>query len=121
MSSQAIGDVLQEKIAGVAPERVVDDAELLYVQNGHRAALWTVCGLGHQSPKAFAEQRPPRQAGLRIEVREEAHRAVLLQVLHSEGKICCELTQHAQLMIADDLRPRSGEQQHADSGLVDDE
>ncbi len=114
---QAIRHMLQQQVAGAAPEGIIDDAQALDVHDDDRV-MGLLAHSTHHALRALAEQRPLGQARLRIEVRQEARLVVTLQVLQAEREVAGHLPEHVQFLGADGAGILRGQQQHADGSAV---
>src|ERR1700677_1466541 len=69
VSLEAIGHALQEPIAGMPPERVIDDAQVFYVEHCHGQSRHTRGAALEETIQALAEQPTLGESGQRLEVR----------------------------------------------------
>ena len=73
---QAVGDLAQQQVAHVVAERVVDLLEPVEIQGQHREPAMAALRAADRLREPVVEQRPVRQTGQRIRVRELADSAL---------------------------------------------
>ena len=78
MPAQSVCDMLQKQIPHVPSERVVNDTELFDIDDRNGETTLIICSTCQEPPHALAKQRAFRETGVRIEVGQKAHGAVLL-------------------------------------------
>jgi hypothetical protein len=78
---QAISYALQEQVAYMMPERVIDETETLHVECSHHCLAAKIRWRADQARDPLTEQRAIGQVRERIEIGEVTKRAVLVQVL----------------------------------------
>src|SRR5205814_295974 len=116
---EPIRDTLQQTIAGVPPEGIVDDAQVGDIEHRYLETRQTV-GAAHQQPtQPLAEQRTLGKARQRLEIRQEVHRVLLVEVLQGEGQVGGDLLEQQQLILTDDGAAPGAAQEGADRGAVD--
>ena len=119
MGLEPIRDTLQQTIAGVPPEGIVDDAQVGDIEHRYLETRQTV-GAAHQQPtQPLAEQRTLGKARQRLEIRQEVHRVLLVEVLQGEGQVGGDLLEQQQLVLTDDGAAPGAAQEGADRGVVD--
>ena len=69
MPLEPVRHALQEPIAGVPSEGVVDDAQVFDVEHGHREPRQAVGAALEQTAQALAEQRALGEPRQRLEIR----------------------------------------------------
>ena len=72
-SAEPLGELLQELVAGVVAERVVHELEVVEVEVEHADAEVVPARPGDRRLEHLLEERPVRQAGELVVVREERH------------------------------------------------
>src|SRR6266850_2434643 len=93
--TQARGDDLEERVADVVAERVVDGLEVVEVEEEKRAALLVPARMRDRLARALGEHRPVRQPGQRVVVREEFQPARV--VLELDGGVAQVLLRALEL------------------------
>ena len=86
--AQARGDHLQQAVADLVAEAVVDLLEVVQVEEQERRGLVVAPGVRHRLARALGEHRAVGQAGERVVVREELEAArVVLQLDRGEAQV----------------------------------
>src|SRR6185369_5334373 len=87
----ALRHFLQEQVADVTTEAVVDVAQAIHIERDNDRPRGGTEAADQQLIEALAEQRALREAGQRIEIREELEGVFLLPVLQGERQVRCDL------------------------------
>ncbi len=72
-AGEALGDVLQQQVAGLVAQRVVDQLEVVEVEEQQRELLVLARGVGEQRLHVLVELGAVRPAGERVDVGELVH------------------------------------------------
>ncbi len=119
MMFEPIGHPLQQQVADVATETVVDIAEMHDVE-GHdgRRALGAFPPL-EEGIEPLTEQRALRQPGQLIEVRQKLGVMLLLAILQPERERRQHVLEQQQLFVPEKVALARGKGKNADAGTID--
>jgi hypothetical protein len=118
MALEPIGNLLEQQVAGVTAERIVDGREVFDVEHGHRRRTAAADARFQRADQAIAEQAALGEAGERVVIRQETDLVFLVEVLQRKRQVGHELAQHALLFVADRAGIIGSEQQRADGRAV---
>ena len=114
---EPIRHTLQQPIARVPPEGVVDDAQMVDVEHHDRERRQAIGAARQQSVQPLAEQRPLGEAGQRFEIGEKVHRLLLVEILQRKRQVRGDLLEQQHLLLTDAGR-RAGTAQKGPHGRV---
>ena len=116
---QTIRDALQQPIPGVAPQGVVDHAQVRKIEHRHRQARQALGAAGQEPAESLAEQRAFGQSRQRLEIGQVAHRLVLIEVLQRKGQVGGDLLEQQHLVLPDDGMIACAAKECSDRRVVD--
>ena len=119
MALEAVGDLLQQQVAGMPAEGIVEGREVLDVEHRDRRRTAPADARFERPHQAFAEQAALGEASQRIEVRQEADLVFLVEVLQRERQVRDQLAQHARLLVTDRAHVVRREHHRADRRAID--
>ncbi len=106
--------LLDQPVAHVAAERIVDGAQFLHIEH-HDGAAVAVGGVVSQALRqALTEERPLGEAGQAVEIRQKVNGFVLVEVLKRKTQIGGQFQQNAQFGLVENLALRAVQRDHAD-------
>ena len=103
----------------MAAEGVVDRSQPLHIDGDHHHLLGLAGVAAERARQPLAEEGALGESGHRIEVREEADRVLLVQVLQREGQVGGDLLQHPHLLLAEPARLGAPHREGPDGSMVD--
>src|ERR1700730_11640329 len=116
---EPIRDTLQQAIARVSPEGIIDDAQVGDIEYRYLKTRQAISAARQQPTQAFAEERTLGKAGQRLEIRQKVHRLLLVKVLQGEGQVGGDLLEQQQLILTNNGGGPGAAKEGPDRGVVD--
>jgi hypothetical protein len=118
--SDAHCNLLEKPIAGMAAERIVDQAKFLHIK--HRDAARLPIGRGPEALRqALTKQLSLRKTGERVEIGQIMNGLVLLQILQREAQIRTQLQQNLRFRFIEHLGLAAEDHQRTDGSSIDEQ
>ncbi len=116
---EAIGHALQQQISDMAPEAVIDVAEMNDVERDDRRRALRARALLQQRVKTLAHQRSLGETGQLVEIGKKLRVVLFLAILQTERQGGDHVLEQDQLLIAEQIALARGERQDPDPRAVD--